>query len=437
MQNDCELTEADRVKLPARSRRLKVLISAYACEPGKSSEPGVGWNWARLMARHHDVWVLTRANNRPAIEAAGADGAGIHWVYLDLPAALRFWKRGERGVQLYYYLWQIGTYFKGRRLHREVGFDLIHHITFGRYWVPMFLAFVPTRSMLGPVGGGEATPAALRPLYSIRGKWLERVRDAAHWTAGINPFMRAALRRASLVLATTTETAERLKRAGCREVTVCTHFFPQWGTPYDEFCRFGQIAIRKEKPFRLITIARLVHWKGLHLSLPAFARFLRTCPQSEYWIINEGPEMPRLQRMARELGIADKVVFWGRLPRLQQVYDKLAQCDVLVHPALHEAFGNVCLEAMAAGRPVICLDVGGPALQVTRETGFRIAVDSPQRTLDDLTEAMTLLYQDEAARLRMGKAARERAKAMFHWEGRSEEMNKFYQQAVSAPPRRG
>ncbi|HLE82176.1 MAG TPA: glycosyltransferase family 1 protein, partial [Dehalococcoidia bacterium] len=45
-------------------KRWKVLISAYACEPGKGSEPNVGWNVAREMARQHDVWVLTRANNR-------------------------------------------------------------------------------------------------------------------------------------------------------------------------------------------------------------------------------------------------------------------------------------------------------------------------------------------------------------------------------------
>ena len=49
---------------------MKILLSAYACEPNKGSEPGVGWHWAlELGYLGHDVWVLTRANNRPAIEA--------------------------------------------------------------------------------------------------------------------------------------------------------------------------------------------------------------------------------------------------------------------------------------------------------------------------------------------------------------------------------
>ena len=101
------------------AERLKVLISAYACEPGKGSEPADGWNWSLQMRQYHDVWVLTRQNNRDPIERAGAEGAGIHWVYLDLPRWLRFWKRGGRRVVLYYYLWQIAAYFRGRRLHRE------------------------------------------------------------------------------------------------------------------------------------------------------------------------------------------------------------------------------------------------------------------------------------------------------------------------------
>ena len=54
----------------AEAPRLRVLLSAYACEPGKGSEPGVGWNWVKQLARHEDVWVLTRSNNRGAIEQA-------------------------------------------------------------------------------------------------------------------------------------------------------------------------------------------------------------------------------------------------------------------------------------------------------------------------------------------------------------------------------
>ena len=48
---------------------MKILLSAYACQPNKGSEPGIGWNWAtELVKLGHDVWVLTRSDNKPVID---------------------------------------------------------------------------------------------------------------------------------------------------------------------------------------------------------------------------------------------------------------------------------------------------------------------------------------------------------------------------------
>ena len=46
------------------NKRLKIFISAYACEPEKGSEPGIGWNVVNELAKYHEVHVLTRANNQ-------------------------------------------------------------------------------------------------------------------------------------------------------------------------------------------------------------------------------------------------------------------------------------------------------------------------------------------------------------------------------------
>src|SRR5437762_4505260 len=92
------------------SQRLKVLISAYACEPGKGSEPEVGWQWALQMARFHDVTVLTRSNNREPIERALEQMRGAqplpNFVYHDRGPLLLKLKRRLHLVQLYYLFWQ-------------------------------------------------------------------------------------------------------------------------------------------------------------------------------------------------------------------------------------------------------------------------------------------------------------------------------------------
>src|SRR5471030_1032973 len=92
------------------SGRLRILLSAYSCEPGKGSEPEVGWQWARQMARWHDVTVLTRANNEPAIrEGLAREGEipRLRFVFHDLAAPLLlFLKRQFGWHDAYYRLWQ-------------------------------------------------------------------------------------------------------------------------------------------------------------------------------------------------------------------------------------------------------------------------------------------------------------------------------------------
>src|SRR5437588_12958155 len=90
--------------------RLKVLISAYACEPDKGSEPEVGWQWALQMARFHDITVLTRANNRAVIESELEKLQGQRplptFVYHDRGALMLQVKSSFKAIHLYYLLWQ-------------------------------------------------------------------------------------------------------------------------------------------------------------------------------------------------------------------------------------------------------------------------------------------------------------------------------------------
>ena len=401
-------------------RRLKVLISAYACEPHKGSEPGVGWNISRQMARYHEVWVVTRSNNRPAIDAELPDGArsGLHFVYYDLPSWAQWWKRGKRGVQLYYYLWQMAIYFVVWRLHRCVQFDLVHHLTFGKYWSPSFLSLLPVPFLWGPVGGGESAPKGFWKGFGLRGLIFENLRELVRWFAEYDPFIRLTAKRSAWVLTKAPETSVRVKKLGARTVEILGESAVSAGdvaTVCDEsltnsVCRF-------------VSVANLLHLKGFHLSLQAFALAQLAC--SEYWIIGDGPERQRLQTLAQTLGIADRVMFFGQLPR-SEVLKKIKECHVLVHPSLHDSGGWVCLEGMASGRPVICLDLGGPATQVTPQTGFKVPADSPPLVIQEMAQAMNRLAQDKTLRRRMGQAARNHMAASFTWERKGELLNRYY-----------
>lgn len=407
-------------------KRLNVLVSAYACRPGEGSEPGVGWNLIRELVKHHNVWVITRANNRPATEAELEKNPipGLHFVYCDLPHWLQQLNQGQRLVQLHYYLWQIVAYFTARKLHQDVGFDLVHHVTYVRYSSPSFLSLLPIPFIWGPVGGGESAPKAFWKDFSFRGKIYEIVRGLAHRLGEYDPFTRLTARRSILARATTKDTAERLRKMGARNVEV----FSESGLSEVEIARLAQCPIPKDAPVRFIGIARLLHWKGFHLGLRAFAR--ADLPQNaEYWILGDGPEREWLQALTEELGITSQVKFWGRLPR-EEALEKLSECLALVHPSLHDSGGWVCLEAMAAGRPVVCLDLGGPAVQVTEETGFRISAHTPEQAVDALAEAMVRLAKDSEVRSQMGQAGQKRVRELYSWEIKGQFLAQLYENVL-------
>ena len=103
----------------------------------------------------------------------------------------------------------------------------------------------------------------------------------------------------------------------------------------------------------------------------------------------------------------------------------------LVQPRLHESGGFVCLEAMAAGRPAICLDLGGPAVQVTAETGFKIPALNPEQAVAGLAQAMTSLANDPQLRSRMGLAGRQRVNQLFNWETKGQFLADVYEKILA------
>jgi hypothetical protein len=75
---------------------MKILMSAYSCEPGKGSEPGVGWNFVRAVAKYHEVWVLTRPDEgREVIEAELARNPIPNLHFVTSPANLGWWVEVE------------------------------------------------------------------------------------------------------------------------------------------------------------------------------------------------------------------------------------------------------------------------------------------------------------------------------------------------------
>lgn len=405
-------------------KKNKILLSAYACEPGKGSEPGVGWNWVRQIARYNEVWVITRENNKPLIESdASISGLPIHWIYYDLPPKLRSWKKGNKGVYLYYFLWQIGAYRKAKKLHQEVQFDLAHHITFGTFWLNSFMSLLPVKFIWGPLGGGDVTPKALTKTISENGVAEERKRNIMLKCIKWDPFLRLSYKKANIVLSNTKATSQEIKKLGGKSPVLFSHM----GIDLTDF------PLRENKSslddIVFISVGRLIHWKGYHLSIESFARFFKGFPNSEYWVIGDGPEKKTLESLAGKLGVSNQIKFFGNIDR-RDVLEKLYRADVFVHPAFHDSAPSACIEAMAAKLPVICLDIAGPGLQISNEAGFKISLENAEKTCKKMSEAMRALAESSELRKKMGAAGRKRAEEMYCWDKKGDYMQDLYSNLV-------
>jgi glycosyltransferase involved in cell wall biosynthesis len=152
----------------------------------------------------------------------------------------------------------------------------------------------------------------------------------------------------------------------------------------------------------ILSVGNLDVIKGHELVLRAVHALRNTHPRLRYEIVGTGPQMPRLAALARELGIAERVVLLGRRSR-QEVASKMRQCIVFVLPSCYEALGCVYLEAMASAKPAIgCKEQGIAEIIRHGENGWLMTPGS----LPELVQGLSTLLDNPALRQQLGNEGR-------------------------------
>ena len=166
---------------------------------------------------------------------------------------------------------------------------------------------------------------------------------------------------------------------------------------------------RRERPLTIGIVGRIAPWKGQHIFLEAFASTFRgenvRARVVGSPLFGEDAYAGSLEQQADRLGIADQVDFRGFR---ENVWQELAELDVLVHAsATPEPFGQVVLEGMAAGLPVVASAAGGPAELITNDIHGLL---TPPGDIAALGDALLRLSVDPSLRERLGAASLERSR---------------------------
>lgn len=154
--------------------------------------------------------------------------------------------------------------------------------------------------------------------------------------------------------------------------------------------------------FTISTAARLIERKKVHVLIEAFAAFRREVPTARLVVIGDGPERPRLETLASQLGVGQVVEFTGALPHRAAV-TRIGESHVFALPSIRESLGTVYFEAMSQGVPVVAT-VGEGIADFIRdpEEGFLVRPDDPAA----LVHIMSTLQRSPDLWRRMAGASR-------------------------------
>jgi len=314
--------------------------------------------WCRLLARLGRVTVLTREDNRDAIEAelpTTPECDQLTFAYYQLLLARDRWDADGRGKRAYYLLWQRGALRLARRLHHDRPFDLAWHLTWSNAWVGSVLSLMDIPFVWGPLGGGIAPPLGLTASLGVKGASYEGARALVR-AAGrhANPLARSSWRHAGLILVSNREMQRWLPKPHRAKVVV----MPQYGLVDTDQERKGLAiaspAERSVRPRTALFVGRLLAFKGGSLAIRAVAG----APGWHLVICGTGPDDARLRRLVDHLHLEGRVRFAGWLAR-SEVASLMRDADVLLFPSLHDESPATVLEARLCGLGVICLDRGG------------------------------------------------------------------------------
>lgn len=231
-----------------------------------------------------------------------------------------------------------------------------HHTNFYARWLPSFPRFRRVFSFRN-----------IPTVDNFTGLPMNRVRNAAIYSTAdcVISNSRAAMEQAS-------EAGVRVRRWELINNIVISYGRAKPGEPSDAV--------------RIVAAGALTPLKAHEVLLRALGELAIDGLTFELLLAGQGPERPRLERLAAELKITEKVRFLGAIDNVPEL---LATAHLLVHPSRSEGSSNTILEAMAEGLPVVATDVGGTREIVSHnETGLLVAPDQPSLLANTIRDLM-------------------------------------------------
>lgn len=400
---------------------MNILVLAFACEPNRGSEEGVGWNWSINLAKHHNVYVITRGQEKPYIEKYISD-TGIEnprFYYFEDAGVMHFIdKKIPMGFRTYYRWWQSQIVGIAKEIIKEHRIDIIHQLTYNEYRTPGKLYDIGIPFVWGPIGGGHEYNPILKNGHFRKLDVVKEIirKHLNHRYLKDKDVVRAIETSAEILVADPATYSILPKTREYGRLLEAAYYPDRNGIKSFEN--------RNHKKIRLMYAGVMTPRKGLKIIIDALGG--SSFRDFELIFIGDGIDRPLLEKLADRYGIKENIKFLGKISydEVNCYYD---WADLFLFPSIRDTSGNVVLEAMSHGTPVIALNHNGASEMITSESGDLIDIKSYEQIKKDYVEIIKK-YQFNRELLEIkGRAARERLEQVYSWSHVMDVIDMVYQ----------
>ena len=408
--------------------RPVLLLMAYECRPDAESEAYSGWERVLQAAREFEVHAIVGAASFAAIERHGHANEipGVHFHTPQEDALYRLLKRIPNPFahhDISYHHWQRLAYQLARELHRKHCFSLVHQINARTFREPGYTWRLGIPYVWGPMGGTQNFPVAFMAGMAFTEQLAERAHNIGNLLSLHKRRVKAAAKRASVLLATNSANKSDFERVFRRRVEL----LPE--TAIDAVRRPETAKFRARGPLNILWSGETATRKALPLLLEALANLGHDVDYRLH-ILGDGPLDMDREAFAAKLGVVRRCTFLGDR-RMSDVLEQLEWAHLFVSTSLRDNSDKMVLEALGHGVPVMCFGQQGANDIVTPSCGIKIPVTHPGHAIAAMASSIRSLAQDRNRLLQLSAGACDRARN-YLWSENAARVASIYRDLVLA-----
>ncbi len=388
---------------------MKILMSAYSCNPYGVSESFAGFSWLKILLKKYNVVLMTTDVNKNNIYDYYSSKLPSNLEIIAFPSSYPFMKN-----RIVHETFKVGYFLFNRKMYQYLienisivnNADILFHKSPSGFRYFSYLHKFDKPFIFGPTGGGLQTPKVLKEYFKKDSKVLS-IRK-------LDPFLlnrkiyKDNFERAKYILITLGYVRNILgekynnKYVEILDTGIDTNVFK-----HDE-------QIIRKTPKSILYVGRLTRYKGAELLLKAMANLKNLDFVVD--IVGDGEEKTYLNKLVKELHLENKVIFHGFVSDQKKIQKFYNEATIFCFPTITEASGNSLLEAMSYGLPIVTINNGGPKYMCPDDGTYKINIDTAEKMIENLSVCITKLLNSDVLVEKMGRRNREHCIKEYSWE---------------------